>query len=59
MQNCSRFFEVDLITGIMREHSGLVVECLTRDRGVVGSSLTGITVLCPRAKHIDPCLVLV
>ena len=24
-----------------------VVECLTRDRGAAGSSLTGITALCP------------
>ena len=24
-----------------------VVECLTQDRGAVGSNLTGITVLCP------------
>ena len=24
-----------------------VVECLTRDRGAAGSSLTGVTVLCP------------
>ena len=24
-----------------------VVECLTRDRGVVGSSFTGVTALCP------------
>ena len=30
-----------------REHSDSVVECLTRDPGAVGSSLTGITVLCP------------
>ena len=29
------------------ESGGSVVECLTRDRGVVGSSLTGGTVLCP------------
>ena len=29
------------------EGSGSVVECLTRDRGVAGSSLTGITALCP------------
>ena len=29
------------------ERSGSVVECLTRDRGVAGSSLTGVTVLCP------------
>ena len=27
--------------------SGSVVECLTQDIGVVGSSLTGGTVLCP------------
>ena len=30
-----------------RERSGSVVECLTRDRGAAGSSLTGVTVLCP------------
>ena len=30
-----------------REHSGSVVECLTRDRGTAGSSLTNVTVLCP------------
>ena len=29
------------------ERSGSVVECLTRDRGAAGSSLTGVTVLCP------------
>ena len=29
------------------ECSGSVVECLTLDRGTAGSSLTGITVLCP------------
>ena len=29
------------------EHSGSVVECLTRDRRATGSSLTGVTVLCP------------
>ena len=42
-----------------RERSGSVVECLTRDRRVGGKSLTGCTVLCPRARHIIPCLVLV
>ena len=31
----------------LRESSGSVVECLTRDRGAAGSSLTGVTVLCP------------
>ena len=32
-----------------REHSGSVVECLTRDREAAGSSLelTSVTVLCP------------
>ena len=29
-----------------REHSGSVVECLTRDRRVTGLRLTGVTVLC-------------
>ena len=29
------------------EHSGSVVECLTRDRGAKGSSFTCVTVLCP------------
>ena len=36
-----------------------MVECLTLDRGVAGSSLTGITALCPRVRHINPSLVLV
>ena len=27
----------------LREHSGLVAECLTQDRGVAGSSLTGVS----------------
>ena len=30
-----------------REHSDSVLECLTRDRGAAGSSLTGVTALCP------------
>ena len=30
-----------------RERSGSVVECLARDRGAVGLSLTGVTALCP------------
>ena len=35
--------------GYIRELSGSVVECLTQDLGAVavGSSLTGITALCP------------
>ena len=31
--------------GVRSEGSGSVVECLTRDPGVAGSSLTGVTAL--------------
>ena len=31
----------------IRERCGSVVECLTRDLGDAGSSLTGVTALCP------------
>ena len=31
----------------LREHSGSMVECLTRDRGAVGWRVTGVTALCP------------
>ena len=41
-----------------RERSDSEVECLTGDRGVAGLSLTGITALCPWARHINPSLVL-
>ena len=34
------------------ERSGSVVECLTRDRGAAGSSLTGVTALCPLARSL-------
>ena len=34
----------------------ILVECLTRDRGVAGSSLTGVVSL---SKNINPSLVLV
>ena len=43
----------------MGAQSGTVVECLTQDRGVPDSNLTGVTVLRPWARHIYPCLVLV
>ena len=43
----------------VRECSGSVVECLTPDGRSAGSSLTGITALCPWAGHFYPCLVLV
>ena len=29
------------------ERSGSVVECLTRDRGALGSNLTGVGAFCP------------
>ena len=32
---------------IRRERSGSAVECLARDRGTAGSSLTGVTALFP------------
>ena len=32
------------------ERSGVVVECLTQDRGAVGSSLTGVTALWSLSK---------
>ena len=42
------------------ERSGSVVECLTRDRGVAYSSLTGVTALCLEPDIvINPSLVLV
>ena len=44
---------------MIREYSGSVVDCLTRHRGAAGSSLTGVTALCPLARHINPSLVLV
>ena len=36
-----------------------MVDYLTPDQGVAGMSLTGGTVLCPLARHTNPCLVLV
>ena len=35
------------LSAYIRECSGSVVECLTRDRGATGLSLTGVTALCP------------
>ena len=34
---------------------GSAEECLTRDWGAAGSSLNGVTVLCPWERHIYPC----
>ena len=44
-------------TLFVRERSGSVVECLTRDRGAAGSSLTSVTALW--SLSIYPSLVLV
>ena len=44
---------LSILTG-NRQGSGSVIESLTRDREVVGLSLTCVTVLCPRARHINP-----
>ena len=39
-----------ILSSGFRERSGSVVECLTRDRGAVGSSLTGVTALWTLSK---------
>ena len=36
-----------------------MVECLTGDQRAVGLSLTSVSALCPWARNINPCLVLV
>ena len=36
-----------ILLALSWERSGSVVECLTRCQGAVGSSLTGVTALCP------------
>ena len=61
MWHFTQFYCINLIKIRLkiRERSGSVVECLTRDQRAVGSSLISVTVLCPRARHINPCLVLV
>ena len=47
----TRFAETWLQIIVLRSiGSGSVVEYLTRDRGVAGSSLTASTALCPRAQ---------
>ena len=51
--------KIVIYIAVSGECSGSVVECLTRDGGAAGASLTGVTALCPWAKHINPSLVLV
>ena len=48
---------LDSISKYFRECSGSVVECFTRDQGVAGLYLTGVTALCPCARPVNPCLV--
>ena len=45
LYNYSQWVEPSM--NIHREHNGSVVECLPRDREAAGSSLTGVTALCP------------
>ena len=52
-------FNISCIQRVDRQRSGSVVECLTLDREAASWSLTGVNALCPRARHIDPSLVLV
>ena len=40
----------DKMRGLPREHSGSVVECMTRDPGAVGSSHTDVTALWSLSK---------
>ena len=48
------------VTLLLRERSGSMVDCLTRDRRVPGSSLTGVTALWSLSKtHLSSSLVLV
>ena len=47
-KTCLRGFRQNEIqTRLLRERSGSVVECFTRDQRAASSSLTGITALCP------------
>ena len=45
-----KVFVQNPITCMIWERSGSEVECLTRDRGVAGSSLTGVTDLWSLSK---------
>ena len=59
VRNFSTKIKLSIVLYLKRERSGSVVECLTLDWRAAGSSLTGVTALCPWARHIKPCLVLV
>ena len=40
-------YSVSFVTSYTLDRGGSEVECLTQDRGAAGSSLTGVTALCP------------
>ena len=46
----SEAVHIPFLKGCVRERSGSVVECLTRDRRAAGSSLTGVTALWSLSK---------
>ena len=54
---------LSVVSGSLRqvlwERSGSVVDCLTRDQGATGSSITGVTALWSLSKTQIPSLVLV
>ena len=45
------------LKNIKDNYRSSVVECLTRDRGAVSWSLTGVAAMCPWARLINPSLV--
>ena len=57
--NHHNIFHLTTYYMLYQECTGSVIERLTRDRGVAGSSLNGFVALCPRVRHINHCLVLV
>ena len=48
--NCVHYINIMWLRNKIRERSGSVVECLTRDRRAAGSSLTGVTALWSLSK---------
>ena len=54
-----RIFQMTSFRNNVWKRSCSMLEYLTLDQGVANKSITGVTALCPRARHINPCLVLV
>ena len=57
--DCNWINTFPAITTSVSERSGSVIECLNGDLGAAGSSLTGVTALCPWARYIYSSIVLV